>query len=114
MTNPRNSTNSSAVSRPTRGTMSAAEAAVVADVDKASIIRAIQAGKISARKNRFGDWRITPKQLRRYRRRNEQPQSEFEERLIRVSRLLVQAMNEIEAMKKSRARAATDGFEMER
>jgi hypothetical protein len=49
--------------------MSAAEAAAKAKVDKSSIVRAIQAGKINANRNEFGDYEITPEELNKYRRR---------------------------------------------
>jgi hypothetical protein len=88
----------------TTNTMSAAQAAAKVDVDKSSIIRAIHAGKIDASKNEFGDWRIPPEQLGRYRRRNGPPQPpiEIEQRLARVSQLLSEALDELAAIKASR------------
>jgi hypothetical protein len=51
-------------------TLSTQGAAAKVGVAKSSICRAIHAGKILAEKNEFGDWRIHPNELMRYRQRN--------------------------------------------
>jgi hypothetical protein len=55
-------------------TISVAEAATRLKADKTTVIRAVKASKIDgAFKNEFGDWRIPPSGLKRYRRRNPRP-----------------------------------------
>jgi hypothetical protein len=63
-------------------TMSAAQAAAKANVDKSTIARAIQAGKIKASRNDFGDYEITPEALSKYRRRYPQRQQQQPKEIV--------------------------------
>jgi excisionase family DNA binding protein len=78
--------------------LSTAEAASIVGVDKASIARAIKAGKISADKNEFGDYRIRRSELARYRPRHaarQQRPVNIEQRFARVRSMLSAAMDEL-------------------
>jgi hypothetical protein len=75
--------------------LSTAEAAKSVGVDKCSITRAIQAGKINASKNEYGDYRILRSELARYRPRRDTRQQPKTEEAAQAPKVVSINMDEL-------------------